>query len=112
MDVEVRAVAKHIRMSARKVRLVVNLVRGMDVGEALALLRYTHKAAAVVVAKVISSAAANAEENHGLSRDSLYVSSIWADEAATLKRGRAGARGRHKPLLKRGAHITVLLSER
>ena len=112
MDLEVRAVAKHIRMSSRKVRLVVDLVRGMDVDEALTLLDYTPKAAAQVVAKVISSAAANAEENYGISRETLYVSSIWADQAPTLKRGRAGARGRYKPLLKRGSHITVLLSER
>jgi len=64
------------------------------------------------VARVIASAAANAEENYGLAADELYVARIWADEGPTLRRGRAGARGRYKPLLKRGSHITVVLAER
>jgi large subunit ribosomal protein L22 len=108
---EVRAVAKYIRMSPRKVRLVVDLVRGMDVDEALDTLRFTPKAAAKPVAKVIRSAVANAEENYGLAREDLYISHIVADEAPTLKRGRFGARGRLKPILKRSSHITVVLSE-
>ncbi len=112
MDLEVRAVAKYIRMSPRKVRLVVDLVRGRDVNEALDILRFTPKAAAKVVAKTIKSAVANAEENYGLSAEGLYVAEIVADKGPTLKRGRAGARGRYKPLLKRGSHITVILSER
>jgi len=109
---EVRAVAKYIRMSPQKVRLVVDLVRGHDVSQALNILRFTPKAAAREVSKVIRSAAANAEENHGLSVEELYVAQIKADEARTLKRGRAGARGRYKPLLKRGSHVTVVLSEK
>jgi large subunit ribosomal protein L22 len=109
---EVRAVAKYIRMSPQKVRLVVDLVRGHDVSQALNILRFTPKAAAREVSKVIRSAAANAEENHGLSVEELYVAQIKADEAPTLKRGRAGARGRYKPLLKRGSHVTVVLSEK
>jgi len=112
MDLEVRAVAKYIRMSPRKVRLVADLVRGMDVNEALTLLRFTPKAAAKVVAKTIASAAANAEENYGLSTDDLYIAKITVDEGPTLKRGRAGARGRFKPILKRSSHITVVLAER
>ena len=112
MDLEVRAVAKYIRMSPRKVRLVADLVRGMDVNEALTLLRFTPKAAAKVVAKTIASAAANAEENYGLSTDDLYIAKIMVDEGPTLKRGRAGARGRFKPILKRSSHITVVLAER
>ncbi|MCD6518657.1 MAG: 50S ribosomal protein L22 [Anaerolineae bacterium] len=112
MDLEVRAVAKYIRMSPRKVRLVADLVRGMDVNEALTLLRFTPKAAAKVVAKAIASAAANAEENYGLSTDDLYIAKITVDEGPTLKRGRAGARGRFKPILKRSSHITVVLAER
>jgi len=94
------------------VRLVVDLVRGMDVEEALTLLRFTPKAAAKPVAKCIASAVANAEENLGLARDELYVSRIWADEGPTLRRGRAGARGRYKPILKRSAHITVVVAEK
>lgn len=109
---EVRAVAKYIGMSAHKVRLVADLVRGRDVNEALTILRYTPKSAAKEVAKVVASAMANAEENLGLSRDELYVAQIMADEGPTLRRGRPGARGRFKPLLKRSAHITVILSEK
>ncbi|TEU10221.1 MAG: 50S ribosomal protein L22 [Anaerolineales bacterium] len=112
MAVEVRAVAKYIRMSPRKVRLVVDLVRGRDVDEALTMLRFTPKAAARVVAKVIASAAANADEAYGISSDELYISDIRADAGPTLKRGRAGARGRYKPILKRSSHITVVLAER
>ncbi len=70
---EVRAVSKYIRMSAHKVRLVADLVRGQGVEEALAILRFANKAAAGPVAKTIASAAANAEENHGLARGDLYV---------------------------------------
>ncbi len=112
MDTEVRAVTKYVRMSPQKVRLVVDLVRGRGVNEALTILRFTPKAAAKVVAKTIASAAANAEENYGLTVDDLYVSAIMADEGPTLKRGRAGARGRYKPILKRSSHITVVLSEK
>lgn len=110
MSLEVRAVAKYIRMSAQKVRLVADLVRGMDAEEALNVLQFTPKAAAYEVRKVVRSAIANAEENYGIPADELYIAEISADEGPTLKRGRAGARGRYKPLLKRSAHITVVLS--
>lgn len=112
MALEVRAVSKYIRMSPQKVRLVADLVRGKDVEEALTLLEFTPKAAAREVAKTIASAAANAEENLGLSRDELYIARITADGGPTLKRGLPGARGRYKPILKRTSHITVVLSER
>jgi large subunit ribosomal protein L22 len=112
MSVEVRSVARYVRMSAHKVRLVVDLVRGRGVADALNILRFTPKAAAKVVSKVIASAAANAEETHGLAADDLYIARIMADEGPTLRRGRAGARGRYKPLLKRSAHVTVVLAER
>ena len=112
MPFEVRAVTKYLRMSPQKVRLVADLVRGMDVKEALTLLRFTNKAASNPVAKTIASAAANADENYGLSIDGLYVSRIMVDEGPTLKRGRPGARGRYKPLLKRGSHISVFVAER
>jgi len=112
MALEVRAVAKYIRMSAQKVRLVVDLVRGLDVEEALTLLRFTPKAAAQPVSKAIASAVANAVENYGLSSDELYIAQIMADEGPTLRRGRPGARGRFKPILKRGSHITVVVAAR
>ncbi len=109
MTMEVRAVAKYIGMPSSKVKLLVDLVRGKGVNEALMMLKYSTKAAARPVAKVIASAAANAEENFGLARADLYVARIFADEAPTLKRGRFGARGRFKPILKRASHITVVL---
>lgn len=109
---EIRAVSKYIRMSPRKARLVVNLVRGKRVEEALDMLRFVTKAAAEPVRKAIQSAAANAEENYGLSADQLYITAISADEGPTLKRARFAARGRVKPILKRSTHITVVLGNR
>lgn len=109
---EVRAVRKYVRMSPQKVRLVADLVRGADVTRALDLLKFTPKAAAKEVRGTLASAVANAEENYGLSPDELYVSSIMIDKGPTLKRYRAGARGRYKPILKRSSHITVVVAER
>lgn len=109
---EVMAVEKFIRMSPRKVRLVVDLVRGKGVDEAVSILKMTPKEAARVVGKAISSAAANATQNYGLSREDLFISTIRADGGPTLKRMKAGARGRYKPILKRSAHITVGVAER
>lgn len=111
MDFEVRASAKYIPVSPQKVRLVLDLVRDKDVDEALAILDFTPKRAARYVAKLIRSATANAEENFGLAREDLYIAEIYADDGPTLKRGRAGARGRFKPILKRTCHITVILDE-
>lgn len=111
MGLEIRATEKYIRMSPRKIRLVADLVRERPVDEALALLRFLPQAAARPVAKAIRSAAANAEDVHGLSSSELYVSRIAADVGPTLKRYRAGARGRAKPILKRSSHISVVLSE-
>jgi len=111
MEFEVRAKAKYIPVSPQKVRLVLDLVRDKEVDEALAILEFTPKRAAGHVAKVIRSAVANAEENFGLAREDLYIAETYADDGPTLKRGRAGARGRFKPLLKRTSHITVVLAE-
>jgi len=111
MGLEIRATVKYIQMSPRKVRLVADLVRERPVDEALALLKFLPQAAAGPVAKAIQSAAANAEDVHGLSSSELYISRIAADVGPTLKRYRAGARGRAKPILKRSSHISVVLSE-
>ena len=111
MSLTVRARARYIPMSPRKVRLVVDLVRGRPVLEALAILKFTPKAAAGPVSKLIASAAANASEVYGLERDDLVVSEIAADPGPTAKRGRFGARGRFKPILKRSCHIWVALRE-
>jgi large subunit ribosomal protein L22 len=109
---EVTAVEKFIRMSPRKVRLVADLVRGKGVDEAMGILKMTPKDAARAIAKAVNSAAANATQNYGLTREDLYVATIRADEGPTLKRMKAGARGRYKPILKRSAHITVGVAER
>ncbi len=111
MDFEVRASAKYIPVSPQKVRMVLETVRGRNVDEALSILEYTPKRAARYVAKVIQSAVANAEENFGLAREDLYIAQIYADDGPTLKRGRPGARGRFKPILKRTSHVTVVLNE-
>lgn len=109
---DIRAFARYIPMSAQKVRLVVDLVRGKAVQEALNVLNFMPNAAARPVAKVIASAMANAEENFGVSRDDLVVYRIFADEAPTRKFRRFGARGRFKPILRRSSHVTVILRER
>lgn len=111
MGIEARAVIKFVRVSPRKVRRVADMVRGRGVNEALTYLKFVPHAAAKPVAKAIKSAAANAEDVHGLSADELYVARITADDGPRLKRWRAGPRGRAKPILKRSAHITVVVSE-
>ncbi len=109
---DIRAQGMSLPISAQKARLLVNMVRGKPVVEALNLLKYMPNRAAKPVSKVLSSAMSNAEENFGVSRDDLYVYRIFADEAPTRKWRRFGARGRFKPWLRRSAHITVVLRER
>ncbi|TAK12177.1 MAG: 50S ribosomal protein L22 [Anaerolineae bacterium] len=106
-----RAIAKNIDISAQKVRLVVDLVRGKPVVEALDMLKFVPNRSAKPVYKLVRSAMINAEENFGISRNNLVVDRIFADESRTLRRGRAGARGRYKPWLRRSSHITVVLKE-
>lgn len=109
---DIRAQLRFLSFSAQKVRLVVDLVRGKDANTALEMLRFVPNGAAQPVLKLLKSAVANAEENFGLSRDDLYVATIFADEAPTRKWRRFGARGRFKPLLRRSSHVTVVLRER
>lgn len=109
---DINAKLKNISMSAQKVRLVVDVVRGKKAVDALNILRFLPNGAARQVSKVLSSAVANAEENFGVSRDDLFVYRISADEAPTRKWRRFGARGRFKPLLRRSSHITVILREK
>ena len=108
----VHAIVRFVPMSPRKVRLVIDTVRGLGADEALNLLKFMPKAAALPVSKAIRSAVANAEENQGWSRDDMVVSEIRADEGPRRQWRRFGARGRFKPILKRSSHITVILSER
>ncbi len=109
---EVRAVAKNVGRSPQKVRLVVDVVRGRTVNEALALLQFMPQAAARDVYKVIKSAASNAENNFELDVNDLYVHRIYVDEGRTLKRFRARAHGRVAPRLKRSSHVTAVVAEK
>ena len=108
---EVRAMAKDTGVSPRKVRLLVDMVRGKKVDEALVLLRFTPTPTARVVAKAVKSAAANAENNFQMTPADLRIVSIFADGARTLKRFRPRARGRANHILKRSSHITVIVAE-
>ena len=109
---DIRAELNNLPLSAQKVRLVINLIRGRDANEVLELLRFVNKGAALPVSKLVESAVANAEENFGVSRDDLYIANIFANEAPTRKWRRFGARGRFKPILRRTSHVTVILRER
>jgi large subunit ribosomal protein L22 len=109
---DIQAKLRFLPLSAQKVRLVIDLIRGKDVNEALDMLRFVQKRAALPVRKLLASAVSNAEENFGISRDDLYVATIFADEAPTRRWRRFGARGRFKPILRRTSHVTVVLRER
>ena len=109
---DIHARLSYLTISAQKVRLVVDLVRGKNAVEAMDILRFAPQGAARPVAKLLASAVANAEENFGVSRDDLFVAKIFADEAPTRQWRRFGARGRFKPILRRTSHVTVILRER
>ena len=109
---EARATAKTVRISARKVRYVLALVRGKDVEEALGILKFTPNGAADVVAKVVKSAKANATNNHGLDESNLYIKECYANEGFTIKRFMPRARGSASAIMKRTSHITVVVAER
>jgi large subunit ribosomal protein L22 len=111
-DFEVRAQSQYVWQSARKVRLVVDRVRGMDALEALGVLKLLPQRAARPVYKLLHSAVANAENNFGMMGDDLYIAHISADDGPIRRWRRFGARGRLKPIQKRSAHITVVLRER
>lgn len=110
-DFEVRAQIRYVWQSPRKVRLVVDRVRGMDAQEALSVLALMPQRAATSVHKLISSAVANAENNFGMAGEDLYIAHISADEGPIRRWRRFGARGRFKPIRKRSSHITVILRE-
>lgn len=109
---EAKAQSKMVRISSRKVKLVIDLVRGKDVGEAIAILRLTPKAASPVVEKLIRSAVANAEHNYNMDIDNLFVKEIFVGEGPTLKRFRPRAQGRATAINKRTSHITAVVAER
>lgn len=107
-----KAVLKNISISPQKARLVINEIRNQDVEKALQFLTHTNKKAAQIIKKLLDSAIANAENNHGQDIDELVVSSAYVDEAPTLKRFQARAKGRGNRILKRSSHITVIISKR
>lgn len=109
---QAKAVAKQVRIAPRKVRLVVDLIRGKQVGEAVAILRHTPKAASPVVEKLLKSAIANAEHNYDMEPNSLFIKEVFVDEGVTLKRFRPRAMGRASRINKRTSHITLVVSEK
>jgi len=108
---KVRAVAKDVGISPQKVRLVINMIRGRKVDEALTILHFSPTPTAKAVAKVIKSAAANAENNFQMLPAGLRITDIFADQGHTLKRFRPQSRGRVSPILKRSSNITVFVEE-
>lgn len=106
-----RAELRHARISARKVKIVIDLIRGKKADEAIAILKYTNKAAAPMVEKLVKSAMANAVNNHEMDGTKLYVSEIYANQGPTMKRIMARAKGSANRIRKRTSHIVVVLKE-
>ena len=111
-DKRPRAVAKYVRVSPRKVQIVIDLIRGKQVDDALAILMYTPKSAAPVVEKLLNSAIANAENNLEMNRDDLYVAEVYANQGPTLKRYWARSHGRADLIKKHTSHITIVLDQK
>ena len=108
---QARAELRHARISSRKVKIVIDTVRGKSAKEAVAILKYTNKAAAPVVAKLLKSAMANAVNNHKMDESKLYIAEIYANQGPTMKRIMPRARGRANRINKRTSHIVVVLKE-
>ena len=108
---ETKAIARFVRISPRKARLIMDQVRGKNVGEARKVLMFTPQKAALLVKKVIDSAVANAEHNNNADIDNLYIKRIYSDEGPSLKRWRPRAQGRAGRIRKRTSHLTVILEE-
>ena len=114
METAITAKAKvtHIRIAPRKVRIVIDLIRNKPIGHAIAILKNTPKVASPVVEKLLNSAIANAQNNHNMNVDNLYISEVYADQGPTLKRIMPRAKGMATRINKRTSHITMILSER
>ena len=108
---EARATLKFARISSRKVKIVADLIRGKNVDEALAIVKFTPKASSEVIEKLLKSAIANAENNHEMKHENLYVAEIFANQGPTLKRIRPAAKGSAVRIRKRTSHITIVLKE-
>ena len=107
-----QATLKYARISSRKVKIVADLIRGKNVDEALAIVKFTPKASSEVIEKLLKSAIANAENNHGMKHEKLYVAEIFANQGPTLKRIRPAAKGSAVRIRKRTSHITIVLKEK
>lgn len=106
------ATLKYARISSRKVKIVADLIRGKDADEALAIVKFTPKASSEIIEKLLKSAIANAENNHGMKHEKLYVAEIYANKGPTLRRIRPAAKGSAVRIRKRTSHITIVLKER
>ena len=106
-----RTELKYARISSRKVKIVADLIRGKKVDEALAIVKFTPKASSEIIEKLLKSAIANAENNHGMNRGNLIVSEIYANQGPTLKRIRPAAKGSAVRIRKRTCHITIVVKE-
>ena len=109
---QAKATLKYARISSRKVKIVADLIKGKDIDEAMAILKYTPKASSEILEKLLKSAIANAENNHNMAHDKLYVAEIYANQGPTLKRIRPAAKGSAFRIRKRTSHITIKLRER
>ena len=109
---EARATLKFARISARKVKIVADLIRGKDVDEAISIVKFTPKASSEIIEKLLKSAIANAENNHEMKHENLYVAEIFANQGPTLKRIRPAAKGSAVRIRKRTSHITIVLKEK
>lgn len=109
---ESKATAKYVRIAPRKVRIVMDLIRGKNIADAFAILKFTPKAGADVVEKVLRSAVANAENNFDMNVDNLYVKTAYTDQGPTLKRIHPRSRGQAFKILKRTSHVTVIVDEK
>ena len=108
---EAKAVLKYARISSRKVKIVADLIRGKNAEDALAIVKFTPKASSEIIEKLLKSAMANAENNHGMNVSNLYVAEIYANQGPTLRRIRPAAKGSAVRIRKRTSHITIVLRE-
>ena len=109
---QAKAHARYVRIAPRKVKLVIDLIRGKEVGEAISILRHTPKAASPVVEKLLNSAIANAEHNYSMNVNNLVIKEAYVNQGPTMKRFRPRAQGRATRINKRTSHITLVVSEK
>jgi large subunit ribosomal protein L22 len=109
---EAKAIARHIRIAPRKIRVVIDLIRGRNIGDAYAILKHTPKIGSEILLKLLESAIANAEHNYDMNSDKLYVAAAYVDQGPTLKRIHPRSRGQAFKILKRSSHVTLVVKER